>query len=163
MRKGTHAGYTIIEALIVVAMVAVLTMLATPFLSGTFERRNLANVAAEAVDALREAQSAVMSGKNDSRYGVHFEGDRFVLFIGSAYDDSEDTNVVHTLVSGAEVTVVTLSPGGACTLPAGTGNCDVHFASHRGTPTETGTVVIAESGGDAKTISINAAGMIDME
>lgn len=141
----------------------VLTALATPFLSNTLGVRSLANEAAEAVDALREAQSAVMSGKNDSRYGVHFQGDRFVLFMGAAYSESEDTNVVHELTPGSEVASVSLTPGGACALPAGTGNCDVHFANHRGTPTETGLVVMQDSGGASKTIDINAVGMIESD
>jgi hypothetical protein len=115
-----------------------------------------------AVDALREAQSSVMSGKNNAKFGVHFEGGRYTFFQGATYSSSDPENVAHILDANVTVTAVTLSPGGSCTLPAGTGNCDVHFINHFGTPTETGTIVFTGDDGTTKTVTVGAAGMIDM-
>jgi len=146
---------------VVVAIIALVSMLSAPLLADTVSSRDLASTAADAVDAIREAQAATMTGRNAARYGVHFQGDRFVFFQGASYAPADPENVVHTLSGRVTITAVTLSPGGACVLPEGTGNCDLHFADRRGTPTETGSIVMTESGGDTGTIVINAAGMVD--
>jgi prepilin-type N-terminal cleavage/methylation domain-containing protein len=154
-------GFSIIEVLMVIAMIGILSLTAAPYMSDILGKKNIDNYSLEAMDALREAQSSVMSGKNNARFGVHFEGTKFVLFQGATYSAADPNNVDHVFSGFATVTAVTLSPGGACALPAGTGNCDVHYASHFGTPTESGTVVITD-GTSPKTVTVGAAGMVDV-
>lgn len=160
-RFAAHAGFTIIEVMVVVAMMAVVTMMASPFLSNTLQKRDLRIFTADAVDALREAQSAVMSGRHNARYGVHFQGESFVFFQGATYNPADIENVVHTLSLNGSITDVVLSPGGTCTLPDGTGNCDVHFSDRRGVPVESGAIIFTDAGGEIRTVTINAAGMTD--
>ncbi len=157
----SRRGFTVLEVMVVVAMIGAVALLAAPFLSSSLSSNDAAQSARVAADALREAQAAVMSGKGAARYGVHFEGTTFVLFQGAAYSPSDANNAVHRLTGLVTVSAVALSPGGACALPAGTGNCDVHFATRRGTPTESGTVTFTGAGGETRTVTINAAGMID--
>jgi type II secretory pathway pseudopilin PulG len=146
---------------VVIAMIGFVAALAAPFLSSTLQSNDAAQSATGAVDALREAQASVMSGKNNARFGVHFEGTAFVLFQGAAYVPADPGNVVHALTGMVSVAAVSLSPGGACALPAGTGNCDIHFANRRGAPTESGSVTFTGAGSQVKTVTINAAGMIE--
>lgn len=155
-------GFTLVELMMVIAMIAIIGLLAVPFLASEPTKAYVRNTGLEAMDAMREAQASTMSGKNNARYGVHFEGTKYVLFQGATYVSSDANNVSHALASHITITAVTLSPGGACTLPAGSGNCDVHFASRKGTPTETGSVVFTADDGETKTLSINAVGMIDV-
>jgi prepilin-type N-terminal cleavage/methylation domain-containing protein len=158
----TRRGFTVMEVLTVVAMIGIVAVVASPLLSAGQVRADARRFATEATDAIREAQASVMSGKNDARFGVHFEGSRFVLFQGATYAPADPNNVVHQLSGLVSITAVSLSPGGACTLPAGTGNCDLHFAGRKGAPTETGSVTFTDAEGNAKTVTVNAAGMVDV-
>ncbi len=156
-------GFTLLETLVAVAMLSILSLLVAPLVRDTLTKSDVQRYAAEAVDALREAQAAVMSGKNNARFGVHFEATKFVLFQGAAYSPSDPENVVHQFTGDSVITAVTLSPGGSCTLPAGTGNCDVHFASRKGVPTESGTVTFVGSESLVRTVTVNAAGMTEWQ
>ena len=158
--ENSRRGFSIIEVLMVVAMTGVLSLMVAPYLSDILGRKDIGNYALEAMDSLREAQSSVMSGKNNARYGVHFEGAKFVFFQGATYSPADPNNVEHAFSGFANISAVSLAPGGVCTLPAGTGNCDVHYANHFGTPTESGTIVITD-GTNPKTVTVGAAGMID--
>ncbi|MEY4723745.1 MAG: hypothetical protein RLZZ324_1258 [Candidatus Parcubacteria bacterium] len=173
-------GFTIIEAITVVAMIVLVTTMTLPFLSDTNAKKDLDDFSAEGLDAAREAQSDVMSGESDLCFGVHFQGDRFTFFALAAGTCSTGTyatrdtsyDAVHVMTR-VTITAVSLAPGGACTLPAGTGNCDLFFRDHKGAPsvlnagvpaamTGTGTVTFTDIGGNVKTFSINAAGMTDV-
>lgn len=161
-KPAVPAGLTLIEPVIVVAMLGALMLMSAPYLSDTLARKDRDAFVAEAVDALREAQSSVMSGRNNARYGVHFEAAKFVFFQGAVYNAADPGNVTHALTGRAMVASVTLSPGGACTVSTGAGNCDVHFASHKGAPTESGAVVFSDDAGATKTVAVGAAGMFDV-
>jgi len=154
-------GFTLVEIIIAVAVLAILAIVIAPYLTGQLPQKDAETYALEAGDALQEARSSVMSGQGNARYGVHFEAGKFVLFQGAAYSSTDANDVVHQLPGFAAVTAVSLSPGGACAVASGAGNCDVHFASHFGTPTETGTVTLS-GGGAVKTVTVGAAGMIDV-
>ncbi len=144
-------GFTTLELMVVIAAIAMVAAFASPFLAGGLFRRDASSSAALAVDALREAQSAVMSGKNGARYGVHFEADRFVLFRGAAYASGDSLNAVRLLDGGVRIGPITLTGGGS----------DVHFSDRRGVPTESGTVVFTAAAGSPITVTVGAAGMFD--
>lgn len=154
-------GFTLLEALVVIAMMGAIALMTAPFLASSPARKDLELMAAEAVDALREAQSSAMSGRNNARYGVHFEAAKLVIFQGATYAPADPNNLARTFPGTVTITAVTLSPGGACTVSTGGGNCDVHFATHRGTPTESGTVTFTDSAGNVKTVTVNVQGMIE--
>jgi type II secretory pathway pseudopilin PulG len=160
----------LIELLIVLGVFFVLATMIAPTLPSTLVSKDLEASAATATDALRQAQGNVMTGRGPVggpplRWGVHFQNDRFVLFSGATYVPAATDNVVTLLNGRVRVSGVTLSPGGACTLPAGVGNCDVHFAQTEGTPTESGTITFVNSGvsTETKTVTVNAAGMTNFQ
>jgi prepilin-type N-terminal cleavage/methylation domain-containing protein len=156
-------GFSLLETLVAVAMLSALTLLVAPLVSDQLSRGDNQRYAAEAVDALREAQANVMSGKNNARYGVHFESTKFVLFQGSTYSGGDSNNVTHAMTADTTVTAISLSPGGSCTLSTGSGNCDVHFSSRKGVPTESGTITFTTSGSTVRTVTVNAAGMTEWQ
>lgn len=158
-----EAGFTFLEVMVAVAIMSILSLLVVPLVRDQVTKGDVERFTAEAVDALREAQAGVMSGKFNARYGVHFEATKVVFFQGATYSGADPNNVVHAFTGDTTVTAVTLSPGGACTLPAGTGNCDVHFASRKGVPTESGTVTFTGAGGQTRTVTVNAAGMTEWQ
>jgi len=158
---GPRAGMTVLELLLTVAIMIVVAVMMAPFMSDAVDRRALDRYSAEASDALREAQFSVLSGRYNQKFGVHFQGTSFVFFQGAAYSAGDANNVTHALPGDVTITSVSLS-GGACTLPAGTGNCDVHFPSGRGIPTESGAIVFTGPYSASKTVTVGAAGLIDV-
>jgi len=149
-------GVSVLELILVVAMMLVLAAMTAPFMATAVSSRSLDRYSAEASDALREAQFSSAYGRTDgaggSRFGVHFESGKFVFFAGAAYVAGGANNTEHVLADGVTVFSVTLSGGGS----------DVHFNSARGLPAETGTVVLKDPNGNSKTVTIGAAGMIDI-
>ncbi len=158
--SALRRGFSLAETLIVIAIIGVIAVFVAPFLYSSLSGNDLAASAAGAVDALREAQSATMSGKDNARFGGHFEAGTYVLFEGATYSASSATNVVHALSGQVSITSVALAPGGTCTPSTASGNCDVHFADHRGVPTENGTVVFTGPSA-TKTLTVGAAGAVD--
>ncbi|MFA6604123.1 MAG: hypothetical protein WCT10_04825 [Patescibacteria group bacterium] len=160
-RSRAAAGLTLIEFLLVIGIAGLLATLMAPFMFSVVGRNSLNIASAEAVDALREAQFSVMSGYAPARYGVHFEAGKFVYFSGSAYVPGNPDNVEHLLSDGVVATAVTLTPGGACTVATGAGNCNIHFSSSDGSPVESGSIVFQGPDAAVQTIVLNAVGMID--
>jgi len=157
-------GFTLIELIIVLAVFFVLAVMIAPMLVPTLISRDLEASAALATDALRQAQGNIMTGRNFTRWGVHFQADRFVLFSGATYSAGATDNVTTMLNGRVRVSAVTLS-GGSCTVATGVGNCDVHFAQTEGVPTENGTVTFVNDGlgSETRTVTVNAAGMTDYQ
>lgn len=154
-------GFTLIEILLVVTLTLVMAGLLAPILFDALSRGDARSYALQAVDSLREAQSSTMSGRANSRYGVHFEQGKLVMFQGATYSAVDTNNLTQSFSGRATIASVTFSPGGACTVATGVGNCDIHFARVRGTPTETGSVVITDLTGQSRTVTINAVGLIE--
>ncbi|MEK9152151.1 MAG: type II secretion system protein [Patescibacteria group bacterium] len=157
-----NEGFTIIEVLIVIAIMIILALMADPFLSDSLTATFLTTTADQANDALREAQSSAISRKNGGKFGVHFEAAKYVFFEGATYSAVDPNNVEHAFTGQLSISTVSLSPGGACTVATGAGNCDVHFANHRGVPTENGSITFLSADGPTKVLSVNAAGMVDV-
>ena len=150
---SARKGFTVIEVILVIAMMGILVLITAPFLSDSLTRSDLDIATVETVDALREARSSAMSGRGGGRFGVHFETTQFVFFTGATYSAVDPENVVHTY--GADVTMSTITITG--------GGSDVHFATHKGEPAENGTIEFSEPGGDTKTITVSAVGLIDVQ
>lgn len=146
-------GFTVIEFILVIAIMGILVAVAAPFLSDSLTRSDLDIASVEAVDALREARSSAMNGKGGGRFGVHFETAQFVFFTGATYSAVDPENVVHTYGGSVTMSNITITGGGS----------DVHFATHKGEPTENGTIEFVSSGGEAKTVSVSAVGLIDVQ
>jgi prepilin-type N-terminal cleavage/methylation domain-containing protein len=164
--SACRRGFTVIELLIVIAAVGIMAATITPMLGSSVPAGDLDASAQLATDALRRAQAAVMSGRQNnvgaaSRWGVHFEGGQVVVFSGATYGPAGVDN--QAVVFNQEVRVTSVSLGGSCSLPAGTGDCDVHFAKVNGEPTESGAVTLTSSAGGTKTVTVNAAGLTDFQ
>ena len=160
LQPKSSQGFTLIELVLVVAIFAILAFTVAPYLSDSLDRRDIDLMTSQMTDALHEAQATVMSGKDNSRFGVHFESTKFVFFEGSTYSAADANNVVHTFSGRVSISAISLSPGGSCTVAVGVGNCDVHFRNHYGSPVETGSVTVINNAGQTKTVSINAIGVI---
>ncbi len=139
-----QAGITLIEILLVIAIVAILGASATPFLSN-FLTRNSHDVAISRVlGALRKAQSYSMVQKDTGLWGVCTLDQTIVLYRGSCA--SPDYQEVYILPDS-------ISLGGLT---------DISFSPDRGEPSVAGNITI-NSSLDFNTVSINQGGGISLQ
>ncbi len=153
-------GFTIIELMLVVAILGFTAYMVVPATSSQIPARDLETSAMMTVDFLRQAQSNVMSGHGGTSWSVRFESGRLVLFPGSVYSPSAEENTLHDFSAGVRVVDVSIS-GGSCDLAGGTGNCTVNFIDSVGRPAQVGTITIANDAGASKIVSVNTEGMTD--
>lgn len=134
-------GFTILELLLVVAIISLVAASSTPFLSSFILRNNWETGIDNVVAATRKAQIYAMSGKTTGPWGVCITGSTYRLFAGScAAPTQKNDYAFHAGVTASGITSVT-------------------FDSKTGTPSAVSTITITSSLG-SKTVSINAAGMI---
>ncbi len=139
-------GITFIELLLVIALLIMISAIATPFV-GSFLTRNNWHVSADRVmSEIWKAQAYSMDGKSisgNNLWGVCITGTTFRMFDGSCANPNfkEDFSIP------ANVTV------------SGIGS--VTFDDLTGTPSAVSTISISSSLG-SNTITINGAGMADM-
>jgi prepilin-type N-terminal cleavage/methylation domain-containing protein len=137
MRYAAHKhGFTTIEILIVLIVSSVLFVVATSAFSRFNKNQALAGSAEDVMSILNKARGQTLASKDDYAYGVHFESDRIILFLGSSYDPVETTN--ETTLLSALVTITNISLVG--------GGDDVLFQKLSGKTSESGTITIALTG-----------------
>jgi len=90
MLKKSSAAFSLLETLLVLALIIVLFGLGIFAYRNFYQSATLDSTAQEVVSALREAQQNAMSGKDDASWGVQFLADRYTLFAGS--DAASSTN-----------------------------------------------------------------------
>jgi prepilin-type N-terminal cleavage/methylation domain-containing protein len=159
------AGFTLIEILLVMAILAILS-------SGVFmwlgEYRNATEVDSASksmVSALRTAQSFSVSGKDSKSWGVYFDGinNKFIFFRNEEDGfDGTGPNLVtekeeNILSSFVKLSNISLNNNGA--------NKGVVFSKTKGATAQNGTIQIegATNGNICKKIEISPSGMISMQ
>lgn len=154
LRRGQlHAGYTLIEVLVVLGILATITVAALPAF-GTFRSgRDVERDRRAIVAVLRSAQSRAMTGTGDASWGVRFSGDGYVLYRGPTYADGMIGNVEYRL-AGSTYAATSVFASGAGTTDR------VLFEKLRGTTENHGTLTLV---GIERTVevTVTAAGAIE--
>jgi prepilin-type N-terminal cleavage/methylation domain-containing protein len=154
MKSLFKKGFTLVEMLVVLAIIAILLLIATPQFN-KFRQAEVLNAASrDVLSSLEKARSNTLSSVNSSEYGVHFQSDQVIIFKGLTYSVGAVTNESISISEPASITNVTL--GG---VSGSTGN--VYFNRLYGAPSTTGTVTISTSS-LSKTITISATGAASM-
>lgn len=74
-------GFTLMEMILVIAVLAIIFGFSTPFLTNFINRQNLDSVAEELISVLRIAQNKAIMAEKDSFWGVDFsEEKKYILF-----------------------------------------------------------------------------------
>lgn len=152
-------GFSLIELLIVVAILALITASGGLVLFNYANRWNLENAVVEIVALIRDAQNRSLSqqdGNGDNQgdqWGIHFENgaeDSVKVFSGSSYS------------SARVATTYVLRPGLKFDIPLNGQSKDVIFSRVSGLPDNPFTVKISLSGDSAifTEIFINSNGTI---
>lgn len=138
-------GFTVIELILVIALVGILTGVASPFLSSFILRDNWHVATDRVLSQMHKAQSYAMEGKSISgndTWGVCITGNIYRMFNGSCA--SPNVKDDYDIPNGVTI-------GGLTTIT---------FGNLRGEPSAPGTVTITTSLGSSS-ITLNAVGMIE--
>ncbi len=144
-------GFTLIEMLVVIAVIGIIALVVMPSFSTMRQRAVLKSATSDVLSALDKARSQTLASVNSSEYGVHFQSDKVVIFKGTVYSAVDANNENILIASPATISTITLSGGGS----------DVYFNRLTGAPNKTGTVVVSVSS-VTKTVTINATGAASM-
>lgn len=137
----TKNGFTIIELILVVAIVSILAASTAPFVSRFVLLNNLEVATDKTVSTFRKAQQYAMDNKSDTTWGVCKTGNTLRLYTG--------TCVTPTFKEDFDLSDVTTS-----------GFSSITFTNKRGEPSGTVSMTITNGAG-SKTVSMNAGGGMD--
>jgi len=112
-----HKGFTLIEILIVIAIIIILVGISFPFLRGFQKESDLVNSSEKIVSSLRLAQNKTLASKQSGQWGVFFatstEPNEVVLFRGEDYQSRDiDFDVVYQLADSVEIYEINLNEQG---------------------------------------------------
>ena len=141
-----NRGFTIIELIIVIALVSILGLLSVAFFSRSLLANAVVNTEDEFAGELRKAQLYSMMGKqNGGVWGVAYSANTLYLFKGSSFA-TRSTAFDETYTVNPNVIV--------------SGLTEVEFSHMTGTPSAQPTIVI-KSSNTSRTITINSQGIIN--
>lgn len=141
-----QTGLTLIELLLVVAIMTTLSILSAPFFSRFLTQNAVSNTTDQLVNSLRKAQMYSMMGKQNGQWGVHNGTTSFTLFQGSTYA-TRTTAFDETYTLNGNMSF------------SGFGS-DVIYTKITGIPSTAPTITISGNG-ISKTISVNAQGTVN--
>src|SRR5258708_4815968 len=135
MKKNKQAGFSIIEIVIVLGIVAVARVIATLSLVNKKSSVNLNNVMQQIAATLREAQSKSVANDSGVVWGVHFDNpannSAFYALFKSSYVPA-NTLASYPLPSGVIYASSSVTSGGSV---------DVTFTQYSGLPSASTTLI----------------------
>jgi len=133
-------GITLIELLLVIAIIAIIGVVTTPLASGFLIRNYLRNTTNEIDSALKTAQNNSLSGKQDSQWGVEISASTIKMYAlgNSAF------NQIYNIPFSISVTQDTIV-----------------FDQLTGNPDATAEINVS-SNADTNTINVNQVGAINV-
>lgn len=141
-----NAGFTLIEMLLSVSIIGVLAAASVPIM-GALVTRNDVDVAGQQVaSALRRAQEYARAMNQDSDWSLNVQGGVVTLYKGTVFA-SRDTSYDEAIDVPSAITI--------------SGLTDIQFAKFTGLPNTTGSITLASSVNETRTVTVNAKGMVD--
>ena len=135
-------GFTLIELIVVIALIAGLSALAIPIYFSFQIEVQLDNTTAEITQTLRRAQAKTLAGEQDKAWGVSFTTSSYTLYAtgGPGFNELEIIPITLTL----------------------SGLSNVEFNRLTGKTTDTGNITVtASSINKTKAISVNSEGRVE--
>jgi len=138
-----NTGLTLIELLLVIALIMVIGATGTPFLSRFLVQNQYETTIDQLISTVRKAQTYSMNNKNNTVWGICYTANKIRLYQGSCTSPtiSEDFEVPSTItLAGLNDTTLATT-----------------FSLRRGEPSQALTITISANVGTT-TITINRAG-----
>ena len=150
--KAKPSGFTIIELVVVVAILGIFVLIASQTLGLFTQQVNLNTTSQQIVSTLQLARNKTLAAEDESQYGVHFELLKYTLFKGSPYVSTDPDNVEYDL-STTEIYEINL-----------TGGDEIIFDRIRGTTANSGNIKVwlLEDNSRTETILVNSSGSISL-
>ena len=142
----SYSGFTLIEILLSVGVIAILSGLSLPVFRGFLVKNDLDAAEDVFVQDLRRAQVLSQAVAGDSTWGVYVQSGSITLFQGPSYSGRDpDFDEIFEISS-------TVVPSGVT---------EWVYSKFYGLPQSTGSLVLTSADGEAQTISVNAKGRIE--
>jgi len=146
--QGNQRGFTLIEMLLTVGILAALASLSLPIYSSFASRNDLDLDTQTLASMIRRAETYSRTMNGDSNWGVKVQAGSAVLFKGASYATRDST------VDETDTITNTVTVGGSIS--------EVVFTKLTGAPSTTGTITLTHTAtNDVRTITLNAKGMVD--
>lgn len=145
MAMGSSRGFSLVEMLLSVAIIAIIAGLSAPFYFSYLTGNDFGLAVETGVRSLRRAQFLAQNQERDSNWGTYFSTSSITIYSGasysgrvSGYDERYDfPNTVTSTVA------------------------DINFTKFTGETAITTAINIRSNAGQSSTITVNAKGMID--
>ena len=146
------------EIILVIAIFAIVFSIGSSGYLTWRQHVSLINSREELKSALLKAQQLATAAADNNNWGVHLETDRYILFKGSFFNETDPLNVMKELAGTQILNASTTVADGA----GGLGS-DVVFTKFSGQTANTGTIEIIYSPESSikQIINILASGRID--
>lgn len=146
-------GYFLLEVLLAISIIAIIGFVSVVSINSFGTDQSLSKSSEMAVSIIAEARSKSVSSKDASKFGVHFETDKVVLFKGNSYSSSDSENVIYNIDSRSKILSVNLTGGVS----------DVVFNRFTGDTAVTGNIIFAKKSdtSEIKTVTIYPTGMAE--
>ena len=105
-------GFTLLEILIAISILVIMISIAATVGRSFSDAVNLDNSAKMVEANIKLAKTRSVNALNDTNYGVHFEDNYIVIFVGGIFDDSDPTNEIINLSDGIKTQNVSFAGGG---------------------------------------------------
>jgi type II secretory pathway pseudopilin PulG len=92
MKIFKNSGFSLIELLIIMMILVLISAVTLPKLIDFQREQSLKNTSENIISLLNKAKSDTSSSLNSSNYGVHFETNYMVYFIGNNYSSQSSSN-----------------------------------------------------------------------
>lgn len=137
MKETNKKGFTLLEVLVALALLAILFAIILPRFSGDKELQTINSTSQDIVSALDKARSETLASVNATTYGVYFTPTQIIVFSGTSYTASP-SNAIETISISSPATIsdVYLNSTDAT---SGT----VYFNRLNGLPSASGTITVS--------------------
>ena len=147
-----NKGFSFIEILVVIAVLAIIVLIVAAGLSSFYKSQTLNSAVNQVISLINQARSKTLSSEDASQYGLHFETSRIILFKGGSFIEFSPDNKEFVLPASVEIYDLFLNGGGS----------DLVFQRLTGQTDEDGTISLRLKAGASKTkiITIEPSGII---
>lgn len=138
-------GYTLIEILLAIAIVAAISLFSIPVYQAATARADIRTIATHTALSARRAQALAQSSDGDSQWGIFIQSGSLTLFRGATFGTR---NTTFDELYNYPTSIV----------PSGVS--EIVYSKVFGIPSATGTITYTSPTTETKTVTINAKGTV---